>query len=173
MLSADSGSRYGSVRLAAMIAALVLAATLSACGGDDQPSDDGEASSQSTEAEAGEPTETMAQPPPEEASGEATSERASERSQEALAEDAATGPQSCSDVTVTPNSGNGLFAVEAEGITCEDASAALQAWGASGYPGEGPPGFACEEIAENDDGSIRLSCEQDASGGLVEFDSGG
>jgi hypothetical protein len=156
-----------------VVAALALTLSLVACGGEQQAEEGGAADPQPAESSGGEPTETTSQPPPEDSSGEATSERASERSQEALAEEAVTGPQACPDVTVTPDSGDGLFAVEAEGITCEDAGAALAAWGASGYQGEGPPGFACEEIAQNDNGSARLSCVQDASGGVVEFDTGG
>jgi hypothetical protein len=157
----------GAARLpvCAAVLALTAALALTACGGDDSPESAQEPSQANADAPA--PTETAAQPPPESAEGEASEGGTSRETEEALAEQAATGPQSCPDVVITPNSGNGLFAVEAEGITCEDASAALLAWGESGYPGEDPPGFACEEVSEG-----RLSCEQEASGGVVEFDTG-
>ena len=152
-----------------MVLALGSALLLAACGGDDEPSDEArEAAPPSADTGAERtPTETTAQPPPETAPGGGAT-TAAERGESTVEGDAVTGPQSCPDVVVTPNSGNGLFAVEAEGITCEDAGAALRAWGASGYPGGGPPGFACDEVSEG-----RLSCEQEASGGVVAFDTGG
>lgn len=175
MPGAPSASGRPPLRIAAGVAALVLSSTLAlaACGGDDEPSGDEQAAAQpSADTAAGAPTETTAQPPPEQAGG-ATAGKTSKRSQETLVEEAPTGPQPCPDVVVTPNSGDGLFDVEAEGITCDDANAALQAWGASGYQGAGPPGFSCEEVAVNDNGSSRLSCEQQASGGVVEFETSG
>ncbi len=163
----STASRGPTATVAAVLALAALLA-LTGCGGDDSSGEDPEAVQANAEEEGGTtPTETAAQPPPESAAGAADDEMSRETEQ-TLAEEAATGPQPCPDVVITANSGNGLFAVEAEGITCEDASAALQAWGESGYPGEGPAGFACEEVSEG-----RLSCEQDASGGVVEFDTGG
>ncbi len=159
-------ARRGPLRLLAACAVLTAALAIPACGGDDTPEEAPEAASAETSETT--LTETAAQPPPESAAGATEDAAASRESEETLAEDAATAPLPCPDVVVTPNSDNGLFAVEAEGITCEDASTALLAWGESGYPGEGPPGFACEEVSER-----RLSCEQEASGGVVEFDTGG
>jgi hypothetical protein len=166
MLALPPVARRGPLRVAAICLSLTAALAMPACGGDDASEEAPEAASAETSENA--PTETAAQPPPESSAGATEDAAASRESEETLAEDAATGPQPCPDVVVTPNSDNGLFAVEAEGITCEDASAALLAWGESGYPGEGPPGFSCEEVAEG-----RLSCEQEASGGVVAFDTGG
>jgi hypothetical protein len=83
-----------------------------------------------------------------------------------------TAPEACPDIVITPDSGNGLFEVVAEGITCDDAGAALEAWGQSGYPGEGPPGFACAPANEAGGEASRLRCEQEASGAVVEFETG-
>lgn len=164
-LSGGTGLR---VILCAATLGLASALALPACGGDDGPSEAEPAEQAATDARDTGTTETTAQPPPESAEQETGDGSTSGgRGEETLTEEAATGPQSCADVVISPNSGDGLFAVEAEGITCEDASAALQAWGESGYPGGGPAGFACEEVSEG-----RLSCEQEASGGVVEFETG-
>jgi hypothetical protein len=80
--------------------------------------------------------------------------------------------EACPDVVITPNSGGGLFDVEAEQMTCTDATTILRAWGEAGFPGDGPEGFACEELAENPDGSTRLRCTQASSGGALEFATG-
>jgi hypothetical protein len=80
--------------------------------------------------------------------------------------------EACPDVVITPDSGAGLFDVEAEQITCTDAATILQAWGEAGFPGDGPEGFACEQLAENADGSTRLRCTQVGSGGALEFTTG-
>lgn len=150
----------------AAVAGALVALVLAACGDEDESADGAPAADR-------QPTETAAQPPPETAP-EGTSARASssrdERGSNGVAE-AETGPQSCPDVVITPDSGNGLFEVVAEGITCEDASAALEAWGQSGYPGEGPPGFACRPASDRDE-TARLRCEQEASGAVVEFETG-
>lgn len=160
---------------AAVAAALAASAMLAACGGDDadnSPSPAADAATETSETV----TETTAEPPPEAAPGDpsvdpdaTTSPRNGDGS---IGDGAATGPQSCPDVVITPNSGDGLFNVEAEGITCEDAAAALEAWGSSGYPGAGPPGFSCEEVEQGGGASTRLSCEQDAAGAVVAFDTG-
>jgi|GEM_PF-4011417 hypothetical protein len=161
-------------RLAAPLVALAVAAALAlaGCGGG------GEGPAAGTEADQAPPPappgeRSTAQPPPETAPdngggdpGDGSSEEAQE---EALAEDAETGPLPCPDVVITPDSGNGLFDVEANGLTCEDATVALEAWGASGFPGTGPPGFSCEPVPE---AQGRLSCVQEASGGVVEFTQG-
>jgi hypothetical protein len=79
----------------------------------------------------------------------------------------------CPDVVIAPNSGAGLFDVQAEQLTCTDAATVLRAWGEAGFPGEGPEGFACEPLVENADGSTRLRCTQGTSGGVLEFATGG
>lgn len=157
-------------------AAVAMTLLLGACGGEEEDGASTEAQDVTAE-EAEVTTETTAQPPPEAApedsSGDGGGRTSGGGSEGSLAQEAATAPQSCPDVIITPNSSNGLFAVEAEGITCEDAAAALEAWGSSGYPGGGPPGFSCEEISQGESGgSARLSCQQDASGAVVEFDTG-
>jgi len=167
MPEASTTVRPGRARIAiAATAGALVALTLAACGDEDEPGDGAPAADRQA-------TETVAQPPPETAP-EGTSARASssreERGSDVVAE-AETGPQSCPDVVIAPDSGNGLFEVVAEGITCEDASAALEAWGQSGYPGEGPPGFACRPASDGDD-TGRLRCEQEASGAVVEFETG-
>lgn len=60
-------------------------------------------------------------------------------------------PQNCEDITITPNSDDGIFGITASGISCDDAEQVLREWGEAGYPGDGPEGFSCEEIegAEN------------------------
>jgi hypothetical protein len=160
--------------LALVGAAALLCGALLGCGGGEQPpqGDDSSGSAGSAPAEDG----GVAQPPPESSSQQARGDGeqdggGGEQGGGEIAEDTETGPQPCPDVAVTPNSGNGLFGVEAEGITCEDASAALATWGQSGYPGDGPEGFVCEEVSAAGPAS-RLRCEQEASGGVVEFDTG-
>ena len=162
-------------RLAAPLVALAVAVALApvGCGGDEEPAASTAAEEAPPPAPSGE--RSTAQPPPETAPDQGGGESAGEGSsseeaqEEALAEDAETGPLPCPDVVVTPDSGNGLFDVEANGLTCEDATAALEAWGASGFPGTGPPGFSCDPVPE---AAGRLSCVQDASGGVVEFTQG-
>jgi len=165
-------------RLAAPLAALAAAAALApaGCGGGDEEPASTEAEQTPPPAASGEPS--TAQPPPETAPdgasedpGDGAEDGSPEEAQEeALGEDAETGPLPCPDLVITPDSGNGLFDVEANGITCEDAAVALEAWGASGFPGTGPPGFACKPVP--DEASGRLSCVQEASGGVVEFTQG-
>lgn len=156
------------------LVALAAATALVACGSEDE--DAGPDAENVAADESAGTTETTAEPPPETAPGDASAEAGSRTStrdgEGGIVEETATGPQSCQDVVITPDSGNGLFGIEAEGITCEDAAAALEAWGSSGYPGAGPPGFSCEEVSQSESGSARLSCEQDASGAVVEFDTG-
>lgn len=160
-------------RIVLPVAIAVLAAT--GCGGGDEEAATTQADQPAPAVDAGE--SSTAQPPPETAPGDGDSEsgggsseeRSEEAQEEALAEDAETGPLPCPDVAITPDSGNGLFDVEANGLTCEDATTALEAWGASGFPGTGPPGFSCDPVSE---AAGRLSCVQDASGGVVEFTQG-
>jgi hypothetical protein len=155
-------------------AALLCAAALG-CGGQEAPPDDRGGATEPAPGARG-----VAQPPPESSSqqdggggqGQAGGSSGSSGQEGGeIAPDAETGAQPCPDVVITPNSGNGLFEVEAEGITCEDASAALATWGQSGYPGDGPQGFVCEEVSAGPAGA-RLRCEQESSGGIVEFDTG-
>lgn len=159
----------------ASIVALALAAAVGAvagCGGDDEPAAPTEAAQPASEATTAGQGTTTAQPPPEsEEQGQGSSRvDVSDDEQEAALEvDSETGPQPCGDVEITPDSGNGLFDVEADGMTCEDAAAALQSWGASGYPGTGPPGFSCEPVPEEE---LRLSCEQEATDAVLTFTQG-
>lgn len=80
--------------------------------------------------------------------------------------------QACGDVVVTPNSGDGLFAVEAQGISCDDATEVLKRWGKAGYPGGAPEGFACETLSTTESGSGRLRCTEQGTGGVLEFSTG-
>jgi hypothetical protein len=162
----------GPERRASVVAlALAVAAIAVGCGGDDEPASPTEAGQPAAEeTTAGDPT--TAQPPPESAEQGDESSRAhvSDDEQEAALEvDSETGPQPCGDVEIAPDSGNGLFDVEADGITCEDAAAALESWGASGYPGTGPPGFSCQPVPEEE---LRLSCEQEATNAVLTFTQG-
>lgn len=153
---------------------LLLACALSglalvACGDDgESPERDEEAGRQAGETAAQPPLETA--PEGGETSADARGEGAEGGGGVVVETD--TGPQPCPDVVITPSSGNGLFAVEAEGITCDDAVAALEAWGRSGYPGDGPQGFACVPTADDGSEPARLRCEQQPSGGVVEFETG-
>lgn len=156
--------------------ALVLAAALSGlpgCGEDGGAGADA-ADEGATTAPADEGVIT--EPPPETAPAGAAAEPVREEQGEARGGkdegSTATVSEVCPDVEVTPNSGGGLFDVEAEQITCTDAATILQAWGEAGFPGEGPEGFACEQIGENTDGSTRLRCSQGTAGGVLEFTTG-
>lgn len=155
--------------------ALALAAVLmglSACGEDGGAGADA-ADEGATTAPAGEGVIT--EPPPETAPAGAAAEPVREEGEAGGDKgqgSTATVSEVCSDVVVTPNSGGGLFDVEAEQITCTDAATILQAWGEAGFPGEGPEGFACEQITENADGSTRLRCTQGTAGGVLEFTTG-
>lgn len=51
----------------------------------------------------------------------------------------------CGTVGVTPNSDNAIGFVEVSGVSCDEAQSILFDWGQSGYPGEGPSGFTCED----------------------------
>ena len=154
----------------ATAAAICLTLALPACGGSDSaaPQEAEPAGTTST-------TETdVAQPPPETGPEEGdTSGARAEAKESEVAEEAASAPEACPDVVITPGAGDGLFEVEVEGITCADAATALQAWGGAGYPGDGPPGFACDPVAENADGSTRLRCTPEGSVGTLEFTTGG
>ena len=162
--------RAGRGRLVVLALGAAMAVAGGCGGGDDEPPPATEAAQPSSEATTG--ARTTAQPPPESAEqgDESSDADVSDREQEeALEVDSETGPQPCEDVVITPDSGNGLFDVEADGLTCEDATAALASWGASGYPGTGPPGFSCEAVPDEEG---RLSCEQDASGAVLTFTQG-
>lgn len=150
--------------------ALSLALALPACGGEEaapppEPDPAGTTSMSETD---------VAQPPPETVPGDgaASGARAEEKESE-VAEEAVSAPEACPDVVITPGTGDGLFEVEVEGLTCPDAATALEAWGGAGYPGDGPSGFVCDRLAENPDGSTRLRCTQEGSGGTLEFTTGG
>jgi len=167
MLGAVTGRRASLAALA--VASAVM--TGAGCGGEDEPATPTEPAQPASEA-ATTGERTTAQPPPESAEQGDESSRVdvSDDEQEAALEvDSETGPQPCGDVEIAPDSGNGLFDVKADGITCEDAAAALQSWGASGYPGTGPPGFSCEPVPEEE---LRLSCEQEASNAVLTFTQG-
>ena len=51
----------------------------------------------------------------------------------------------CGTVGVTPNSDNAIGFVEVSGVSCDEAQSILFDWGESGYPGDGPSGFTCED----------------------------
>lgn len=157
----SAGRRRGRAALAGALAALALAA----CGGEDEPAEGTPAADRRA-------TETV-EPPLETApEGTAAGARgARDKAGSEVVAETETEPRACPDVVITPDSGNGLFEVEAEGITCEDAGAALEAWGRSGYPGEGPQGFACRQPEATGEAG-RLRCEQEASGAVVEFETG-
>lgn len=165
-----AAARPGRSRLVLVLVCALGGLAPVACGGDGE--------SPEGVSEAGRPAgETVSQPPLEAApDGTATSgsDVAGEQAEDGgdVVVDTDMDPEPCPDVVITPDSGNGLFAVEAEGITCEDAVAALEAWGRSGYPGEGPQGFACAPVEEGDAERSRLRCEQHPSGGVVEFETG-
>ncbi len=164
MPEASTTVRPGRARTAiAATAGALVALTLAACGGEDEPADGAPAADRQA-------TETVAQPPPETAP---EGRGAQDQNSGAIADTAASGPEACPDVPVTPGSGEGLFQVGAEGLTCADAVTALESWGRSGFPSDGPPGFGCEEVAENADGSTRLRCAQEGAGGVLEFTTGG
>jgi hypothetical protein len=81
-------------------------------------------------------------------------------------------PQPCGEVTITPNSGDGLFEIEATGIRCDEARAVLEEWGKDDYsPSAGPRGYDCETIKEQPAGNSRLRCAG-PGGGTIEFDTG-
>jgi hypothetical protein len=167
MLGVATAKRASTVALALAAAAM----TVAGCGADDEPATPTEAAQPAPEATTTGET-TTAQPPPESAEqgDESSGVAVSDDEQEAALEvDSETGPQPCGDVEIAPDSGNGLFDVEADGITCEDAAAALESWGASGYPGTGPPGFSCEPVPEAE---LRLSCEQEATDAVLTFTQG-
>ena len=162
----SAGRRRAGAALSTAAGALV-ALALVACGGEDEPAE-------GTTAADRQATETVLQPPPETAP-EDTAARARgsrDKPESEVVAETPTEPQACPDVVITPDSGNGLFEIVAEGITCEDAGAALEAWGQSGYPGEGPQGFACAPATEAGGEATRLRCEQEASAAVVEFETG-
>jgi hypothetical protein len=78
--------------------------------------------------------------------------------------------QRCDDVTITPNSGDGLFEVTVRGTSCEQARGALLEWGRNGYPNPGPPGLECGPIERYPEGNVRLRCS--GQGQAIEFDTG-
>ncbi len=116
----------------------------------------------------------VAEPPSETVpeGGDRASTAAGEDAEEELAGDVPSAPEPCPDVVVAPDSGAGLFGLEVQQLTCSDATTALMAWGEAGFPGDSPPGFVCEQLAENPDGSTRLRCTQGDSGGVLEFSTG-
>lgn len=83
------------------------------------------------------------------------------------------GGGSCPDVVITPNSGDGLFEVEAEGMSCDEAVTALKKWGQAGYPGQGPQGFECDDSVD-DAGTAptELRCVERGSDAVIEFATG-
>lgn len=67
----------------------------------------------------------------------------------------------CAAVQVTPNTDDTVSNINVNGISCDEASALLLDWGQSGYPGDGPPGFSCEDAerpASALGGSTGLRC---------------
>ncbi len=158
--------------IAAICAAALLA--LAGCGeaGEPAPAEQ-EAPVGATSAEEPRVAEPPSETVPEGDDQASTARAAGEDAEEELGGDVPSAPEPCPDVVVTPDSGAGLFGLEVQQLTCSDATTALMTWGESGFPGDSPPGFVCEQLAENPDGSTRLRCTQGDSGGVLEFSTGG
>lgn len=153
------------------VALVLVALTLGACGGDASPDPAPPAAATDREAGAG-----SSEPDPS-ADGGSPSSSGSTAIDGGGTETQASEPspgaaERCGDVAIVENSGSGLFGVVATGIGCEEATAALQEWGAAGFPGDSPEGFSCTETeAEHVGPSARLRCEAD-SGGTIAFTTG-
>lgn len=167
-----SASRIVRRRLLGVCAAILASFLVAACGG-------GESGESDTATSSGQRNEQQ-QPSPESGEG-ATSGDAEDNGSEtgAAVDDDPDGDGNgasggaCPDVVITPNSGDGLFEVEAEGMSCEEAVAALEEWGQAGYPGQGPEGFDCDDsIDDAGTAPTELRCVERGSGAVIEFSTG-
>lgn len=67
----------------------------------------------------------------------------------------------CGAVTISANSGDVLFAVRAEHISCSRARSTLRRWGKAGYlPRSGPRGWRCRTVETFVAGNTRKSCRR-------------
>jgi len=67
----------------------------------------------------------------------------------------------CGAVTITSNSGDVLFAIRAEHISCPRARSTLRNWGKAGYvPRSGPRGWRCRTVKTFVAGNGRESCRR-------------
>ena len=150
--------RYARAVLRLVLAAMLAAAALAACGGD------GDAEPGSTTGAAAPTTAPEQTEPPGATEDPAPPTQPPQPPSPPPAEPPATSdePQSCPDVAFSPNSGDGAFEIEVTGLSCAEAERLLRSE-------TGLQSYDCEEEALPA-GNQRFTCDGD--GGTLSFETG-